>query len=147
MADIKVPIQLIDADLDVPAYAYPGDAGLDLRSAVDIDLQPFERALVPTGIALAIPRGFAGFVLPRSGSAIKQGLSLVNAPGLIDSCYRGEIKIIAINLDPKESLSIRRNDRIAQLVILETPVVTLARADELEESERGAGGFGSSGTL
>lgn len=147
MADIEVPIQLIDAGLDVPAYAYPGDAGLDLRSAADIDLQPFERALVPTGIALAIPRGYAGFVLPRSGSAIKQGLSLVNAPGLIDSCYRGEIKVIVINLDPKEPLSIRRNDRIAQLVILETPVVTLAKADELEESKRGAGGFGSSGTL
>lgn len=146
MADIEIPILLTDADLDVPAYAYPGDAGLDLRSAVDIDLQPFERALIPTGIALAIPRGYAGFVLPRSGSAIKQGLSLVNAPGLIDSSYRGEIKVIAINLDPKEPLAIRRNDRIAQLVVLETPVVTLAKVDELEDSQRGAGGFGSSGS-
>lgn len=146
MAEIEIPVQLVDEGLKMPAYAHPGDAGLDLRSSIDIELAPFERALVPTGIAMAIPSGYAGFVLPRSGSAIKQGLSLVNAPGLIDSCYRGEIKVIAINLDPDNKLKIQRNDRIAQLVIMATPVVSLISCDQLEESERGSGGFGSSGS-
>lgn len=108
MAGIVVPLQLIDQDLEMPAYAHPGDAGLDLRSSIDIELEPFQRALVPTGVAMAIPEGYAGFVLPRSGSAIKHGLSLVNAPGLIDSNYRGEIKAVAINLDPESVLKIRR---------------------------------------
>lgn len=146
MAAIEVPIQLLDRDLDAPAYAYPGDAGLDLRSSVTIDLAPFERALVPVGVAVAIPRGYAGFVLPRSGSAIKHGLSLVNAPGLIDSDYRGEIQAVAINLDPNETLSIKRGDRIAQLVIMEVPSVSLSQTAELDETKRGAGGFGSSGS-
>lgn len=146
MAAIEVPIQLLDRDLEAPAYAYPGDAGLDLRSSVTIDLAPFERALVPVGVAVAIPRGYAGFVLPRSGSAIKHGLSLVNAPGLIDSDYRGEIQAVAINLDPNETLSIKRGDRIAQLVIMEVPSVSLSQTAELDETKRGAGGFGSSGS-
>lgn len=146
MAEIDVSIQLIDEGLQMPAYAHLGDAGLDLRSSIDIELAPFERALVPTGIALAIPAGYAGFVLPRSGSAIKQGLSLVNAPGLIDSGYRGEVKVIAINLDPNNKLHIQRNDRIAQLVIMATPSVDLIACKELGESERGSGGFGSSGS-
>ncbi|WP_417144924.1 dUTP diphosphatase [Raoultibacter massiliensis] len=146
MAEIEVPIRLIDSGLEMPAYAHPGDAGLDLRSSTDMSLAPFERALVPTGIAVAIPEGYAGFVVPRSGLAIKQGLSIVNAPGLIDSCYRGEIKIIAINLDPAAKIEIKRGDRVAQLVIMATPVVSLATCDQLEESERGAGGFGSSGS-
>ena len=130
----------------MPAYAYPGDAGLDLRSSVDMELAPFQRALIPTGIAMAVPEGYAGFVLPRSGSAIKHGLSLVNAPGLIDSSYRGEIKANAINLDPENVLRIQRGDRVAQLVIMATPLVTLSAQEELEASERGAGGFGSSGS-
>lgn len=130
----------------MPAYAHPGDAGLDLRSSIDIELEPFQRALVPTGVAMAIPEGYAGFVLPRSGSAIKHGLSLVNAPGLIDSNYRGEIKAVAINLDPESVLKIRRGDRVAQLVIMATPFVALAACEELEASERGADGFGSSGS-
>lgn len=146
MAAIEVPIQLLDRDLEAPAYAYPGDAGLDLRSSVTIDLAPFERALVPVGVAVAIPRGYAGFVLPRSGSAIKHGLSLVNAPGLIDSDYRGEIQAVAINLDPNETLSIKRGDRIAQLVIMEVPSVSLSQTTEFDETKRGAGGFGSSGS-
>ncbi|WP_180326721.1 dUTP diphosphatase [Raoultibacter phocaeensis] len=145
MEAIEVPIRLLDHGLEAPAYAYPGDAGLDLRSSIDIDLEPFERALVPTGIAAAIPHGYAGFVLPRSGAAIKQGLSLVNAPGLIDSNYRGEIQAIVINLDPRKTLSIQRGDRIAQMVITKTPVISIALTDELEDSVRGAGGFGSSG--
>lgn len=145
MESIEIPIQLIGDGTEVPSYAYPGDAGLDIRSTEDVTLEPFERALIPTGIALAIPRGYAGFVLPRSGSAIKQGLSLVNAPGLIDSDYRGEIKVIAINLDPKHSLTIHKDDRVAQLVIMQVPAVELMTCDELAESERGAGGFGSSG--
>lgn len=146
MAEIEVPIRLVDKDLEMPAYAYPGDAGLDLRSSVDMELAPFQRALIPTGIAMAVPEGYAGFVLPRSGSAIKHGLSLVNAPGLIDSSYRGEIKAIAINLDPENVLRIQRGDRVAQLVIMATPLVTLSAQEELEASERGAGGFGSSGS-
>lgn len=146
MGTIEVPIHRLDKDMEMPAYAYLGDAGLDLRSAIDIELAPFERALISTGVSLAIPQGYAGFVLPRSGSAIKSGLSLVNAPGLIDSSYRGEVKVIAINLDPKQSITIQRNDRIAQLVIMETPAVNLVEADELQESQRGEGGFGSSGT-
>lgn len=143
--EVEVPIQLIGSGSKLPSYAYPGDAGLDLCSTDELVLKPFERALISTGIALAIPKGYAGFVLPRSGSALKHGLSLVNAPGLIDSNYRGEIKVIAINLDPKRSLTIYKNDRVAQLVIMQAPAVRLLACDELSESERGDGGFGSSG--
>ena len=145
MSSIEVPIQCVESGSELPSYAYPGDAGLDLRSTEEVTLAPFERALVATGIALAIPKGYAGFILPRSGLALKQGLSLVNAPGLIDSNYRGEIKVIAINLDPKYSLTIHKDDRVAQLVIMQTPVVELLACSELSESERGDGGFGSSG--
>ncbi len=145
MADIAVPIQRLDETLDMPSYAYAGDAGLDLRSAEDVVLQPFERRLISCGIALAIPRGYAGFVLPRSGLAAKHGISIVNAPGLIDSDYRGEIKVILVNLDAHEPFAVSRGDRIAQLVILAVPSVDLAETDDLGETSRGSGGFGSSG--
>jgi len=142
---INVEIVRLDPGLALPSYAYAGDAGLDLRSAEDVTLAPFERSLISTGIAVAIPQGYAGFVLPRSGLAARAGLSIVNAPGLIDSQYRGEVKIVAINLDAHEPLVIQRGDRIAQLVILSTPAVTLIERDVLDETERNSGGFGSSG--
>jgi dUTP pyrophosphatase len=143
---INVEIKKLDAELALPAYAYPGDAGLDLCSAEDATLAPFERKLIPTGIAVAIPHGYAGFVLPRSGLALRSGLSLVNAPGLIDSQYRGEIKVIAINLDAHEPLCIQRGERIAQLMVVAYPHTTLVEVGELENTERGSGGFGSSGS-
>ncbi|MBQ9041939.1 MAG: dUTP diphosphatase [Eggerthellaceae bacterium] len=142
---VTLPIKRLDKTLDMPAYAYPGDAGLDLRAAESAVLKPFERKLVSCGIAIAIPRGYAGFVLPRSGLAAKHGISIVNAPGLIDSDYRGEIKAILVNLDPSTDFEIEHGDRIAQLVIMPVPTVTLEEADELSETQRGAGGFGSSG--
>jgi dUTP pyrophosphatase len=130
----------------MPSYAYDGDAGLDLYSATDVTLAPFERALVPTGVAVAIPEGHAGFVLPRSGLAARSGLSLVNAPGLIDSHYRGEIKVVAINLDPATPIEIRRGDRIAQLVIQAVVRTDPQETRELDATARGEGGFGSTGT-
>lgn len=141
---VAVLIQRLDEGLDLPRYAYEGDAGLDLRSAIDIELKPFERFPIPTGIAIALPRGYAGFVQPRSGLAIRNGLSLVNTPGLIDADYRGEIKVIAINLDPSEPIQLHRGDRIAQLVIQQVPIVDLQEVDSLDETERGSKGFGSS---
>ena len=136
----------LDAGLPVPSYAHDGDAGLDLYAAVDVTLAPFERALVPTGIAAAIPEGHAGFVLPRSGLAARSGLSLVNAPGLIDSHYRGEIKVIAVNLDASTPIEIRRGDRIAQLVIQPVVRVEVKEVDSLDTTARGEGGFGSTGS-
>jgi len=136
----------LDAGLPVPSYAHDGDAGLDLYAAADVTLAPFERALVPTGIAAAIPEGHAGFVLPRSGLAARSGLSLVNAPGLIDSHYRGEIKVIAVNLDASTPIEIRRGDRIAQLVIQPVVRVEVKEADSLDTTARGEGGFGSTGS-
>jgi len=140
---VSIPLQQIDPDLPVPAYAYVGDAGVDLRATCDDILKPFERKLVPCGIAVAIPSGYAGFVLPRSGLAIKHGVSLVNAPGLIDSNYRGEIQAILVNLDPQSEFAIKRGDRIAQLVVMRVPDADVCA--ELPDTERGAGGFGSSG--
>jgi dUTP pyrophosphatase len=138
-------IMRLDAALPLPAYAHEGDAGMDLYAAADVTLQPFERALVPTGIAVAIPEGFAGFVQPRSGLAIKRGLSLVNTPGLIDSHYRGEIKVIAINLDASEAIHIARGEKVAQFVIQSVERATLQEVDELDLTARGEGGFGSTG--
>ena len=142
---IVVRIKRLDPTIELPAYAHAGDAGLDLRSAESLTLQPYERRLVSTGLAVAIPAGYAGFVQPRSGLAIKQGLSIVNTPGLVDSAYRGELKVILINLDANEPISIQRGDRIAQLVIQRVPEVTLQEVDELDSTDRGTGGFGSSG--
>jgi dUTP pyrophosphatase len=132
--------------VDLPAYARPGDAGLDLRAAVDVDVPPGERAMVPTGLAVAIPEGHGGLVLPRSGLASRHGLTLANAPGLIDAGYRGELICAVVNLDRSETVRIRRGDRIAQLVLV--PIVTAVPTlvDELPPSERGEGGFGSTGS-
>lgn len=145
MENVTVPVKRLDDSLDLPEYAYEGDAGLDLRSAEDAILKPFERRMLSCGIAIAIPAGYAGFVLPRSGLAAKHGISIVNAPGLIDSNYRGEIKVILVNLDSEQVFEIKKGDRIAQLVILKTPSVHLAESDDLNETVRGEGGFGSSG--
>lgn len=142
---IAIPLQVLESGAVVPHEAYPGDAGVDLCALEACDLAPFERRLIPTGIAIAIPFGYAGFVLPRSGTALKKGLSLVNTPGLIDSNYRGELKIAAINLDACETLHVDAGDRIAQLVIMGVEAVHFELCASLEETERGAGGFGSSG--
>ena len=143
---IKLPIKLLDPEIELPSYAYEGDAGLDLRAAEDVSLAPLERRLIPTGLAIAIPEGYAGFVQPRSGLSLRQGLSMANTPGLVDAHYRGELKVAAINLDPKKTITIERGERIAQLVIQRVPIVDLVEVDELDETDRGAGGFGSSGT-
>lgn len=142
----RVLIRRLDPTLPLPSYALAGDAGMDLRSAVDVVLAPGERCRIPTGIAVAIPDGHAGFVQPRSGLAARTGLGFVNSPGLIDSGYRGEIQVVAINLDRRDPIDIRRGDKIAQLVILPVPQVALAEVEELPASDRGAGGFGSTGS-
>lgn len=142
---IKLPIKRLDPSVELPSYAYDGDAGLDLRSNEDVTLEPFERMLVATGLAIAIPDGYAGFVQPRSGLALREGLSMANTPGLIDAHYRGELKVCAINLDPHNPIHIERGERIAQLMIQKVPVVELEEVDELDETDRGCGGFGSSG--
>lgn len=142
---IKLPIKRLDPSVELLSYAYDGDAGLDLRSNEDVTLEPFERRLVATGLAIAIPDGYAGFVQPRSGLALREGLSMANTPGLIDAHYRGELKVCAINLDPHNPIHIERGERIAQLVIQKVPVVELEEVDELDETDRGCGGFGSSG--
>lgn len=142
---MQMTIKRLDAGLPLPRYAHEGDAGLDLYSAEDATLAPFERRLIATGVAVSIPEGYAGFVQPRSGLAVKQGLSLVNTPGLIDSHYRGEIKAIAINLDSQNQIEIRRGDKIAQLVIQPVARVELFEVVELDETVRGEGGFGSTG--
>ena len=142
---ISVPITRLDSSVELPSYAYEGDAGLDLRANEDVVLIPHERKLISTGLAIAIPEGYAGFVQPRSGMALKRGLSMANTPGLIDSHYRGELKVLAVNLDNEREIHIERGERIAQLVIQRVPVVRLVEVDELDETDRGAGGFGSSG--
>jgi dUTP pyrophosphatase len=142
---MKVAIQLLDPEMALPSYAKPGDAGMDLRSRVDMTLAAGERALVPTGIAIAIPQGYVGLVHPRSGLAIRDGISMVNTPGTIDSGYRGEISIILINHDKSKAFEIKRGDRIAQLVIQRVESAELEVVELLPESERGSGGFGSSG--
>ena len=145
MPNVSVAIKKLDPSVELPTYAYEGDAGLDLRSNESVDLAPFERRLISTGIAIALPDGYAGFVQPRSGLAIKQGFTIVNTPGLIDAHYRGELKIIAINLDATQTIHIERGERIAQLVIQEVPTVNLFETEELDSTDRGCSGFGSSG--
>ena len=142
---MRVEVRRLDPDLPAPKYAHEGDAGLDLYSAEDVSLAPFERALVSTGIAMAIPYGYAGLVQPRSGLALKHGLTMVNTPGLIDSHYRGEIKVIVINLDPAKPIELKRGDKIAQLVIQAVVLAHLIEVDELPATTRGEGGFGSTG--
>ena len=144
---MEIPIVRLAADLEVPCFAKPGDAGVDLRSSVDITIRAGgHRELVPTGIAIAIPHGYAGFVQPRSGLALKHGITCLNTPGLIDSGYRGELKVLLINTDPTEDFEIVRGERIAQLVIQAVEHPRFVEVEELEESERGAGGFGHTGT-
>jgi dUTP pyrophosphatase len=143
--NMVIRIKQIDKDLPVPKYAYAHDAGFDLYSSVDVLLESGERKLIPTGVAVAILEGYAGFVQPRSGLAAKHGISIVNSPGLIDSHYRGEIKVILINLDKDKPFQVRRGDKIAQLIIQKIESVDLEVVDELDETVRGAGGFGSSG--
>ncbi|MDR3307524.1 MAG: dUTP diphosphatase [Coriobacteriales bacterium] len=142
---LTLRIKRLDGSIPLPVYAYPGDAGLDLTAAEDCLIAPYERRLIPTGLEIAIPAGYAGFVQPRSGLAIRAGLSLVNTPGLIDSQYRGEVKVIAINLDKERPIEVHRGDRIAQLVILQVPVVRVEEVQELEGTQRSGKGFGSSG--
>jgi len=142
---VRLSIKRLDAGLPLPSYAHAGDAGLDLYSASDVLISPGSRILIGTGIAVAIPEGHAGFVQPRSGLAIRSGLSLVNAPGLIDSHYRGEIKVIAINLDHHTPIQIARGDKIAQLVIQKVEHCLLEEVDELTTTVRGEDGFGSTG--
>jgi dUTP pyrophosphatase len=141
---IELPIRRLRPDAVVPARAYSGDAGLDLSSCERVELAPGERALVPTGLAVAIPEGYAGFVQPRSGLATKHGISIVNTPGLVDSGYRGELLVNLVNTDKREAFVVEPGMRIAQLVILPVPELDLVEVDELPESERGVRGFGSS---
>ncbi|HET7529571.1 MAG TPA: dUTP diphosphatase [Mycobacteriales bacterium] len=138
-------LRRIDPELPAPGYAHPGDAGADLLTAVDVDLMPGERTVVPTGIAIALPEGYAAFVHPRSGLAARAGLALVNAPGTIDAGFRGELKVIVVNLDPREPIRLRRGDRIAQLVVQPVMRADFVEVDDLPESARAEGGFGSTG--
>jgi dUTP pyrophosphatase len=142
---VEIPVLALDPDLELPAYARPGDAGADIVTAADITLAPGQRAVLPTGIAIALPDGFAAFVHPRSGLAARAGLGLVNAPGTIDSGYRGEIKVIVINHDPVESLTLARGERVAQLVVQRVEQAEFVETFELPVSQRGAGGHGSTG--
>lgn len=143
---VELPVVRVGPVGELPTAQHPGDAGLDLRAAVDAEVLPGERAMVPTGIAVAIPEGYAGLVLPRSGLAATKGLTLANAPGLIDAGYRGEVICAVVNLDPAETVKIAAGDRIAQLVIVALPVVSPLWVEELPGSERGEDGFGSTGT-
>jgi len=141
----EVQIRRLDPDLPLPSYAHPGDAGADLMTAVDVTLAPGERAMVPTGVAIALPAGHAGFVHPRSGLAARCGLSVVNAPGTIDAGYRGEIKVVLVNLDPRQAVTLRRGDRIAQLVVQRVETARFVETDALDDTARGSGGYGSTG--
>jgi dUTP pyrophosphatase len=142
---IELRIRLLDEGMPMPRYQHEGDAGLDLPSRIDFALGPGERATIPTGVAVAIPRGYAGFVLIRSGLASRHGIQCVNSPGLIDAGYRGEIGVVMLNTDKREAFHIKRGDRIAQLVIQRVEEASLIRVDEMDETTRGEGGFGSTG--
>lgn len=141
----QILIHRLDPDLPLPSYAHPGDAGADLFAREDVTLEPGERKLVPTGVAIALPEGFVALVHPRSGLAHRAGLSIVNAPGTVDAGYRGEIKVCLINLDPQVPIKLTRGDRIAQLVIQRFETATFVETAELPDSVRGEGGYGSTG--
>lgn len=143
---VPVLLQRLDPDLPAPGYAHPGDAGADLTSRVEVTLAPGERALVPTGIALALPDGFAGFVHPRSGLAARHGIGMVNAPGTIDAGYRGEISVCLVNLDRSQPVTLHRGQRIAQLVVQRVERARFVEVTRLPGSVRGEGGFGSTGS-
>ena len=142
---MRLPVKRLDASVPLPSYARPGDAGLDLYAAEDVTLGPGARALVRTGLAVAIPEGFAGFVLPRSGLAARHGVSLLNTPGLIDSGYRGEVMVLVVNHDRAATVTLTRGDRIAQLVVQRIEHATPVAVEDLPSSERGSAGFGSTG--
>jgi dUTP pyrophosphatase len=142
---VPLPVRRLDAGLPMPAYAHPGDAGADLHAAQDATLAPGERVLVPTGIALAVPDGYVGLVHPRSGLAARHGITVVNAPGTVDAGYRGEVLVNLVNLDPRESFTIHRGDRIAQLVVQQVAVAEFVEVDSLEDTSRGDTGHGASG--
>ncbi|QWT17006.1 dUTP diphosphatase [Collinsella sp. zg1085] len=146
MKPVTIYMQRLDKRAELPAQAYSADAGFDLRALDALEIKPFERVLVPTGLAMALPDGYAGLVLPRSGMALKRGLTIANTPGLIDAHYRGELKVICVNINPDQVITIEAGERIAQLVIQEIPAVTIHELDELDQTDRGAGGFGSSGS-
>lgn len=146
MSELEILATRLDQSLPLPQRAQPGDAGLDLYAAEDATLEAGGgRALVPTGLAIAVPEGYAGFVQPRSGLALKHGVTCLNTPGLIDSGYRGELKVILVNTDPVQSYEVKKGERIAQLVIQEVAQTRLKEVDELPPSDRGEGGFGSTG--
>jgi len=142
---VRIEVRRLDPAIPLPSYAHPGDAGADVCTTVDVRLDPGERALVPTGIGIALPEGFVALVHPRSGLAARCGVSIVNAPGTVDAGYRGEIKVMLINLDPREPVVLRRGDRIAQLVIQTVERARFVEVDDLPASVRGAGGHGSTG--
>jgi dUTP pyrophosphatase len=145
MSQVEVLITRLDPELPLPQYAKPGDAGADIVSRIDITLAPGERALVPTGIAIALPDGYVALVHPRSGLAIKHGVTMVNSPGTVDAAYRGELQIILINHDPNQAVSFKRGDRIAQLIIQKVERAEFIEVSQLPGSGRGSGGFGSTG--
>lgn len=138
-------IHQLDPELPLPRFAKPGDAGADLYARIDLTLAPGERSLMPTGIAIALPPGFAAFIHPRSGLAIRDGLSMVNAPGTVDASYRGEIQVILVNMDRTNAISIKRGDRVAQIIIQRIENVNFVPVSQLPGTERGSGGFGSTG--
>lgn len=142
---LPVPVRLLEPGLPMPAYAHDGDAGADLVTRIDVTLAPGERALVPTGVALALPDGYAGFVHPRSGLAARHGLGMVNAPGTVDAGYRGEILVSLVNHDRREPITLRRGERIAQLVVQQVARAAFTPVPSLPESVRGEGGHGSTG--
>ncbi|WP_417233584.1 dUTP diphosphatase [Arthrobacter sp.] len=142
---LDVQLKMLDPGLEPPSYAHPGDAGADLRARQDVTLEPGERRLVPTGVAIALPDGYVGLVHPRSGLATKHGLTVVNAPGTVDAGYRGELSVTLLNTDARTPIVLRRGDRIAQLVIQRVEHAAFIPVDELPDSVRGAGGFGSTG--
>lgn len=144
-APLRVPLLRLDPGLPVPGYAHPGDAGADLHARTDVDLAPGERALIPTGVAIALPQGYAAFTHPRSGLAARHGVTILNAPGTVDAGYRGEILVNLVNLDPHETFTVRRGDRIAQLVVQQVARVQWEQTDSLPDSVRGDTGHGSSG--
>ncbi|GAA4369608.1 dUTP diphosphatase [Paeniglutamicibacter cryotolerans] len=142
---VDIALKMLDEGLEAPSYAHPGDAGADLRARVDLTLAPGQRALVPTGVALALPFGYVGLVHPRSGLATKHGLTVVNAPGTVDAGYRGEISVTLLNTDATEPIVLKRGDRIAQLVIQRVETARFIPVADLDETVRGADGFGSTG--
>lgn len=142
---LPVKLKMLDAELPVPGYAHPGDAGADLYCRIDVELAAGERALVPTGIAIAVPEGFVALIHPRSGLATKHGLTIVNAPGTVDAGYRGEIRVTVLNTDREHTIKLSRGDRIAQMVIQRVELAEFSVVEDLPGSARGAGGFGSTG--